>query len=343
MIKRFFLIYVVSMCWFSCERVFIENDPPDNYASNFDLFWNDFDQHYPSFKLKKIDWNRIYHDGMEQINTIENDRDFFDLMSQVVLNFKDSHVALIGKYGRVNFIKSNGITENTSTHIHNYVKDLNELNPVLNYGNIEGTELIYIQIETFSGNLSTEYFAGFDKILAQLENKAALIIDIRSNGGGLLTNATTIASQLIDNSSCYARLIYRKDTHHNNFTNGLDTYISPQKSLNFNLPIALLTNRGTTSAAELFTLALREYSHVTIVGDTTNGALGFPIWRELPNGWTYRFPVNLVENCKGDLFEDIGIPPDIPVWITSKDSINGIDTILEKAIEILENDINNTQ
>ena len=75
-----------------------------------------------------------------------------------------------------------------------------------------------------------------------------------------------------------------------------------------------------------------------MIGDTTSGGLGGqPITRELPNGWVYRIPTARELTPEKEIFEGVGIPPDIAVWITEQDSLNGKDTILEKAIQILSN------
>jgi C-terminal processing protease CtpA/Prc len=57
----------------------------------------------------------------------------------------------------------------------------------------------------------------------------------------------------------------------------------------------------------------------------------------LPNGWTYRLSTGIGATTDGYIIEGKGIPPDIPVLTTVADSINGIDRIVEKGIEIIEN------
>lgn len=323
------------MCLFSCEEIFVGSDPPNTYATNFELLWKDFDQNYPSFIIKKIDWESIYQQSSSEIEFINNDREFFDLLSKITLNFKDGHVALIGRFGDIRYIRSNGITENTPNNIQNYVSNIKNSNQAISYGDINGNNFGYIRVKTFSSFLSPSYFEVIDEILTIFSNKRGIILDLRSNDGGASVNANTIASRFINNSSCAIKLKYRNGPNHNDLTEGIKIFIESE-GVSYTKPIAILTNRRTASASEYFTQSLMDYSNVTIVGDTTSGSLGNSVWRELPNGWTYRMTINLAETCNNVSYEDIGIPPDVPIWISKQDSINGIDTILEKAISILE-------
>ena len=74
---------------------------------------------------------------------------------------------------------------------------------------------------------------------------------------------------------------------------------------------------------------------VTIVGDTTGGGVGNPVFRELPNGWTYRLSTETDADAQGRIMEGVGVFPDVPVPTTAADSANGIDRILEKGIDII--------
>jgi C-terminal processing protease CtpA/Prc len=80
---------------------------------------------------------------------------------------------------------------------------------------------------------------------------------------------------------------------------------------------------------------MQSMPHVTIVGDTTGGGVGSPIFRELPNGWTYRLSTMIEADAQGRIIEGSGIIPDVPLRTSVTDSTNGIDRILEKGIEII--------
>lgn len=60
------------------------------------------------------------------------------------------------------------------------------------------------------------------------------------------------------------------------------------------------------------------------------------VFRELPNGWTYRLSTSYAETADNKLVDGKGIVPDVTVLTSDADSISGIDRILEKGLEILK-------
>jgi C-terminal processing protease CtpA/Prc len=71
------------------------------------------------------------------------------------------------------------------------------------------------------------------------------------------------------------------------------------------------------------------------MGDTTNGAHGTMIGRELINGWFYSLVPQKVELYDGQSYEGIGLAPDVYVKNSLIDIENGIDQTLEEAVDAL--------
>jgi C-terminal processing protease CtpA/Prc len=88
------------------------------------------------------------------------------------------------------------------------------------------------------------------------------------------------------------------------------------------------------SAAEDFTLAMHSLPTATIVGDTTIGASGGPLVRELANGWTYQLSQWIAYTADHKTFEGIGLPPDI--YVKGSSSISSTDAVLERAIALVK-------
>ncbi len=75
--------------------------------------------------------------------------------------------------------------------------------------------------------------------------------------------------------------------------------------------------------------------NVVIVGDKTGGGSGMPFSSELPNGWTVRFSAS--PHFDRDMNQiEWGINPDVKIDMKSEDEVKGIDTIIEKARELLK-------
>ena len=96
-----------------------------------------------------------------------------------------------------------------------------------------------------------------------------------------------------------------------------------------------MTNRSTVSAGETLALAMRTLPQLSTVGDTTQGAFSNAITRELPNGWLYSLSIGDWRAADGTSYEGIGLPPDTVVHNEVQELRNGIDRVLDTAIDLL--------
>ncbi len=83
-------------------------------------------------------------------------------------------------------------------------------------------------------------------------------------------------------------------------------------------------------------MAFKTLPYVTVLGDTTNGAHGTMIGRELANGWFYSLVPQEVELSDGKSYEGIGLAPDIYIQNTPAEILAGSDKVLELAIDKLK-------
>jgi C-terminal processing protease CtpA/Prc len=99
----------------------------------------------------------------------------------------------------------------------------------------------------------------------------------------------------------------------------------------------VLTNRQSYSSTNDFVGIMKAFSNVTLVGDRTGGGSGLPMSLELPNGWSVRFSSSPMYDADMQCNE-FGIDPDVKVDITSEDYNRGVDTIIETARKLLNNE-----
>ena len=92
---------------------------------------------------------------------------------------------------------------------------------------------------------------------------------------------------------------------------------------------------SAASVANSFVMYMKHLPNVIIVGDRTGGGAGMPFNSELPNGWTVRFSACPMYDVNRECTES-GIDPTEKVNIVSEDYDNGIDTIIERALELLD-------
>ncbi|GHN02917.1 peptidase S41 [Cytophagales bacterium WSM2-2] len=301
---------------------------------NFDIFWNDFDRNYSFFEQKGIDWEQYKQTYRPRIHANTSPKALLDILSEIILSLKDAHASLTANSNFISYDYTAGHPKNSPINLSNYVT-LQSAGSVLKHGIIRGT-VGFLMISKFQGSDSD--FTITESIFTDWQNKnlKGIIIDIRGNGGGSDALASHIIEKLNDSPRIYSKVKYRNGPAHNDFTDWVDRY-TPASSTTFfkGRPIVVLTNRYVVSAAESFVLAMRTIPGVKIVGDTTGGSSGNPLNRRLPNGWQYRVPRWIEVTPDYTVFENKGLYPDVPVWLKQEDVTAGKDTIIEKALELI--------
>ena len=203
-----------------------------------------------------------------------------------------------------------------------------------------GRDIGYIYIASFASSNSgngSDWAYDIDKILRELQDCDAIIIDLRNNGGGLKSTGWIIASTFVDREFTYFYQQEKTGPGHNDFGPKIPLIISPRKGVvNFTKKIALLTNRFSASGSEHFAQLCKNLSYSTQIGDTTFGCFGDILKTgELPNGWTFRYPCRLTTTPEGYCPEGTGIIPDVLVENTKRDIDAGNDRVMQYAIQYL--------
>lgn len=327
------LIVSCSVLAFSCTERIIGADPPNTPSENFSVLWKDYDSHYSRFTYKNINWDSLYTVYSPLIHQNTPDDELFTILSSLLGNLKDSHAVLESpfrfyQYFPINYVSNFNFSNVKARYIQNIRTQYS-----FTYGQLTA-EVGYIHIATF--NDAGNNYVFIDNILSVLNTNTGIVIDVRNNTGGSEKNANTIAGRFADTQRLYCTVRYRNGASHDDFSDPLEMTIGPAGSRHFSGHGILLTNRYVGSAAEDFVLMMRVLPNITVVGDTTAGSCGGgPVTRELPNGWLYRIPTNIQFTAENRPYEGIGIEPDTTVWISRADELQGRDTIVEKALEIL--------
>lgn len=325
-----------------CDAVFLEPDPPNTPESNFEIFWHDFDRYYAQFEVRRVNWDSVYTVYRPQISPATSDRQLFTILSNIVYGINDMHVSLHTPLGDVYWrgLVTGSYPSKRFINPCKYVQCGPRQSSFIERYACQETDFGYISIPTFSGQgegltIGDSRYLVIDEILSQWTDKKGIIIDVRGNSGGNWINAETIAGRFADRERVYSLRRQKTGPGRTDFSPWKSSVIEPKGSYQFLKPVVVLTSRATASSAEMFALALHVLPNVTIVGDTTGGGVGNPVYRELPNGWTYRLSTEIEADANGRIIEGTGIFPDIAVLTTAADSANGIDRIFERGIDVL--------
>jgi C-terminal processing protease CtpA/Prc len=100
--------------------------------------------------------------------------------------------------------------------------------------------------------------------------------------------------------------------------------------------LLVLINGETGSAAEEFTAILQARKGTTLIGESTAGSTGTPIYFDLPGGGQVRVCTLQVRYPNGDTYVDRGILPDIAVDRTIRGICDGADQVMERALRVAE-------
>ncbi len=180
----------------------------------------------------------------------------------------------------------------------------------------------YIRLSSFiSQNAADE----FKKAMTGYSSKKGIIIDLRSNPGGLLTNAITLSDMFLDGGvivSTVDRGRY-KDT------------IRASRNYICDKPVVILINGGSASASEIFSGAMKDNNRALIVGEKSFGKGLVQEINKLPEGSGCNITIQRYLTPSGSDIHKKGIKPDIVVKFTDADIQAKRDVQLEKANQLL--------
>lgn len=334
-----------------------ENDP----AGNFDALWNEFDRYYAAFDVRHVDWDSLYTLYRPLVNDGSTGAELNEAMAGLLAHLQDEHVSLyasgfpIFQSGsdkeKLLFSDSDpdSLYSDKVALIYNAVYEY--LDSIYvgctdydlpAYFSWHGTispdhtslRLGYIFVSTFE--LAEAPTAYYDSVVKAFADYDGVIIDIRINSGGSSGTSSALINRFTDRERAYSVSRYRNGPNHGDFTVPKTEYLSPTDNTLGDIPVAVLTSSLTGSAAEAFTLGAKVLPMASVVGDTTIGILGGVAKKVLPNGWEFKLSPELRLSIDGACYEGIGIPPDIHVIATRAGVDTGIDSVIDRAIEILE-------
>ena len=185
----------------------------------------------------------------------------------------------------------------------------------------------YINITSFDSNCAKEFKTVYENL--SKSNITSLIIDLRNNGGGIVSEALEIADYILDKNQV---ILITKDKDGKEYIEK-----STQKPI-INMPIVVLTNSNTASASEILAAALKDNNKARIVGEKTYGKGVIQELLTLSDGSGLKVTVEEYYTPNRNKINEIGITPDVKVTLTEEIIVDmEQDKQLQEAIKILKN------
>lgn len=199
---------------------------------------------------------------------------------------------------------------------------------------IEGTDLALIRITIFSDTT----VADLDAAIAEIRERDSkgVILDLRGNGGGWVVAARQTLGRFMDPSIGPAMY---EDTTGADKMQAMNIETG-EGVVPLDLPMVVLTDGGTASAAEIVAGSLRDYQRATLVGERTFGKGSVQRIYEFSDGSTLRVTVAEWFTPSRSRIQSEGVRPDVE--ITASDQVSESDPILNAGIQVLTSRITGT-
>lgn len=318
-----------ALCLVSCVS---ETEYADTPQGNFEALWRILDEHYCFFEYKRneygLDWNEVYARYRPQFDEGMTSRQQFEVLTNMLSELRDGHVNLYTSFdmGRYWAWYEDHPANYSAELIDRYLGTDYQIANGMRYRVLDDN-VGYLRCSTFSNELGE---GNLDQILLYLAPCRGLILDLRDNGGGMLTSAEQLAARFTNEECLVGYMRHKTGKGHADFSAMEAQHIKPSKGIRWQKPVCVLTNRQVFSAANEFVKYMKCFPQVTILGDRTGGGAGMPFSSELPCGWPIRFSAcPMYDIHRRDT--EFGIDPDIPVSLTDEDLFRGFDTLIERA------------
>lgn len=162
-----------------------------------------------------------------------------------------------------------------------------------------------VTIVNFDSRCAEETIAAIEALLEQGAEK--LIFDVRNNPGGYAREMVLVLDYLLPEGDLFRTVDYKGTEN-----------VDRSDAACLDIPMAVLVNAESYSAAEFFAAALSEYEAAVVVGEHTSGKGYFQYTYELDDGSGVGLSVGKYYTPKGVSLEKVGITPDVEVAVTEE-------------------------
>ena len=328
------LFFLNALLFGACVNETEYDNTPDG---NLEALWHIIDEHYCFFDYKAheygLDWNAVYNIYKVRATGVKSNDQLFEVLTDMLSELRDGHVNLSTAfdYGRYWSWYEDYPSNFSDTLQRRYLGTDYKIASALTY-RILDDQIGYIYDGSFSSPIGE---GNLDEVMEHLMFCNGLIIDIRGNGGGQLTNAERLAARFCNEKTLVGYMQHKTGKGHNDFSEMKEQYLEPSSNLRWQKNVVVLTNRQVYSAANEFVKYMKCFPQVKVVGDKTGGGAGMPFNSTLPNGWTVRFSACPMYDRNRQSTE-FGIEPDYYVGLNKWDFVKGQDTLIEFARELLK-------
>ncbi len=207
------------------------------------------------------------------------------------------------------------------------VKDIPSIQSTDTLKNHQDDSVAYIKLSQFGDDTNKDWVGLVIKLVADMKKEQkfkGVVLDVRNNPGGYLTDATFISSEFLSEGTP----VVIQDS-------GTDKQVLTvsRKGALLNTPLVVLINKGSASASEIVSGAMQDYGRAKLIGEQSFGKGTIQQAEDLGNGAGLHVTIAKWLTPKERWVHGTGLTPDIAVALDAKDTVH--DTQLEKSVEEL--------
>lgn len=332
----------VSITFAALETLPEIDDFNGDPVKNFEHFAELFAENYALFDLNQIDWNSAVNAARPLVSPTTSDDDLFDVLSMLMEPLNDRHVTLASdqrftQSGTVPdpfwTMRSKDILANISLGYLGGILQSVPGDDRVQFGALDSGRILYLAVldlESASPGAAS-LPESLDDVLGQFPHVEALIVDLRSNGGGRSANGNAILDRLTDTQRI-GWFQQTRSTLDDGFTPLEAVMIAPAGENRGAIPTALLVSGQTASTADRVAMGAALIPGVTLIGTTTLGILSNTLDLVLANRWTIGLSHQRMYTVHGGHFEQLGIAPDIEARLLPAQLGTGTDPAIDAAL-----------
>lgn len=190
----------------------------------------------------------------------------------------------------------------------------------------------YIRVSQFGDKTNEEWLSAINTLAPQIQkekNFKGIVLDVRNNPGGYLNDAVYIASEFIKDGP----IVIQEDGKGNK-----EPLRVNRRGVLLDQPLVVLVNKGSASASEILSGALRDYDRAQLIGETTFGKGTIQQAADIDGGGSVHVSIAKWLTPKGTWVHDKGLTPDIEVKYDASASSklkDNLDNQILEAIRVL--------
>ncbi len=332
------ILILFTLTGISCLTDPVELGEHDDYVAQFDLVWRTFDQKYIGFIFLDLDWDAVYNQYRPEVGEIQSQQELTDLLLEMFALLEDLHVWIITPDETYLFSYTPGYWANYSMPVlWTYIDSLStggftfwDADSVWGYAMFDSIPYVMV-----TGMVEYLNFAHLSNLIDNVPDAPAMIIDVRMNSGGHSSTAYQLLRRICTEGGLAYYWVRRNGPEHDDLSEPEPVYNYPLSTC-FDRPVMVLMGGGCASATEGFLLRADVLPQVILAGDATRREVNANAqpYSELAGGYEFSIPICTILSADSSTWiQETGIAPDVYIEATYRDFSQGVDPVLEYALE----------